>query len=82
MRIELGNEVVKVAYQEVERVFRDLSGRQREVLRMRFGIGGSNPLSQSAVASELGVSRSTVRVHELRGLEKIRHPYSRAARLG
>ncbi len=58
----------------VVRNFRHLSGRQREVLSALNGAYGSAPIGHSRLARDLGISRSSVRVHELR------HPYQTTPR--
>ncbi|MGC9394680.1 MAG: sigma-70 family RNA polymerase sigma factor [Anaerolineae bacterium] len=53
---------------------RVLSPRELEVLRRRFGFGGGEPQTLSAVAGDLEVSRERVRQIEQRALRKLRHP--------
>ena len=49
-----------------------LSPREREVIRLRYGLGGTVPLTQREIASTFGISRSYVSRIEKRALEKLR----------
>ena len=49
-----------------------LSPRESEIIRLRYGLGGSIPLTQREVASSFGISRSYVSRIEKRALEKLR----------
>ncbi len=51
---------------------RCLSGREREILAMRYGLGGKRPLAQREVAVKLGISRSYVSRIEKKALQKLR----------
>ena len=51
---------------------RALDEREQAVLRLRFGLDGSEPLAQREVGKELGISRSYVSRIESRALEKLR----------
>ncbi|MGH9023376.1 MAG: sigma-70 family RNA polymerase sigma factor [Acidimicrobiia bacterium] len=59
---------------EVERILAPLDEREREVVRLRFGIERGEPLQVAEVAKVLGISRESVRQHEARALAKLRHP--------
>ena len=48
-----------------------LTGREREVVQMRYGLGGRVPQTQRAVAQHCGISRSYVSRIEKRALEKL-----------
>ena len=41
-------------------VERELNGREAEVIRLRYGLGGGEPLTQREVAQHMGISRSYV----------------------
>ena len=60
----------KQALALVERV---LDERERQIIRMRYGLGGKAPLPQREVAALLGISRSYVSRLEKGALEKLRH---------
>lgn len=49
-----------------------LSARESEVIRLRYGLGGTVPLTQREVASMFGISRSYVSRIEKKALEKLR----------
>ena len=49
-----------------------LDGREAEVVRLRYGLGGQPPLPQREVASRIGISRSYVSRIEKKALEKLR----------
>ena len=49
-----------------------LDGREAEVIRLRYGLGGSTPLPQREVAQRIGISRSYVSRIEKKALEKLR----------
>ena len=50
----------------------DLPERERTVIRLRFGLGGEEPLTLEAVGRRLGLSREHVRQIEATGLKKLR----------
>ena len=49
-----------------------LDEREAEIIRLRYGIGGSAPLTQRETAKVCGISRSYVSRLEKRALEKLR----------
>lgn len=49
-----------------------LSSREREIIYMRYGLGGQSPLTQKEVACTLGISRSYVSRIEKKALGKLR----------
>jgi RNA polymerase sigma factor (sigma-70 family) len=49
-----------------------LAPREREILRMRFGLGGGEELSQSEIARKMGLSRERIRQIEQAALAKLR----------
>ena len=49
-----------------------LTEREREVVRLRYGLGGGAPRRQQDVAARLGISRSYVSRIEKKALEKLR----------
>ncbi len=51
-----------------------LNPREAEIIRLRYGLGGTVPLTQREVASSFGISRSYVSRIEKRALEKLRTP--------
>ena len=49
-----------------------LTPRESEIIRLRYGLGGTVPLTQREVAVSFGISRSYVSRIEKRALEKLR----------
>ena len=49
-----------------------LTAREAEIIRLRYGLGGTIPLTQREVAATFGISRSYVSRIEKRALEKLR----------
>lgn len=49
-----------------------LTRREAEVIRLRYGLGGTVPLTQREIAATFGISRSYISRIEKRALEKLR----------
>lgn len=64
----------------VHEVLDDLPEREREVVRMRFGLDDGQPRTLKDVAAALGVTRERIRQIEIKTLSKLRHP-QRSAQL-
>lgn len=54
-----------------------LTAREREIVCMRYGLGGYRPLPQRVVAKKLGISRSYVSRIEKKALQKLREEFER-----
>jgi RNA polymerase primary sigma factor len=50
----------------------DLPDREKEVVRMRFGLGGVTPMSLDAIGKVFNISRERVRQIELRAFKKLK----------
>ena len=50
--------------------------REREVLHLRYGMGGEKPLTQRETAKRLGISRSYVSRIEKKALERLKSEFS------
>lgn len=61
-------------------VRRVLSGREREIIVLRYGLSGRAPMTQREVAARLGISRSYVSRIEKGAIEKIREQLTRTVR--
>jgi RNA polymerase primary sigma factor len=55
----------------------DLPDREREVIRMRFGIGGMKPMSLDSIGKVLSVSRERVRQLEQHAFKKLKNILAR-----
>ncbi len=58
----------------VEAVLHDLPEREQEIVRMRFGLDGSQIRTLEEVGQELGVTRERIRQIEAKTLNKLRQP--------
>ena len=52
-----------------------LTARESEIIRLRYGLGGTVPLTQREIAASFGISRSYVSRIEKRALEKLRQEF-------
>jgi len=57
-----------------------LDDREQEIVRLRYGFDGNEPLSVAQVAVRIGLSRERIRQLEHRALAKLMHPSWRAVR--
>lgn len=53
----------------------ELTPREAEIIRLRYGLGGTVPLTQREVASSFGISRSYVSRIEKHALETLRRSF-------
>jgi RNA polymerase primary sigma factor len=60
------------AAKEVERALEPLSNREKEVLRLRYGLGTDREYTLEEIGKQLSVTRERVRQIESRALEKLR----------
>ena len=68
---------------EVERALAPLSDREKEVLRLRYGLGADREYTLEEIGKRLSVTRERVRQIESRALQKVRSARERdAAMLG
>ena len=61
----------------LKRIQNRLSGRERQVIILRYGIGGRNPMTQQQVCEILGISRSYVSRIETKALGILRENISK-----
>ena len=59
---------------EVERALVVLDGREREILRQRFGLDRNEPRTLDEIGKHLNLSRERIRQIEARAMCKLRHP--------
>jgi RNA polymerase primary sigma factor len=65
--------------EEVERAMRPLSEREREVLRLRYGLGFDRELTLEEIGRRLSITRERVRQIEAKAVAKMRARRGRAA---
>ena len=70
--------IQSVAYsmlkEKITEVFSTLKERERQVLRMRFGLHGETPRTLEELGKVFNLSRERVRQIEIKAIEKLRHP--------
>jgi RNA polymerase primary sigma factor len=66
--------------EQLEELLADLGEREREVLRLRFGLEDGHAHTLEDVGKRFGVTRERIRQIEAKALRKLRHP-SRSRRL-
>ena len=59
---------------QVERALSTLSEKEREILRLRFGIGRGSEQTLEEVGQRFAVTRERIRQIEAKALRKLRHP--------
>jgi RNA polymerase primary sigma factor len=63
--------------EDIERVLQTLTDREAKVVRMRFGLNSSRPMTLEEVGKKFGVTRERIRQIEAKALRKLRHPSMR-----
>jgi RNA polymerase nonessential primary-like sigma factor len=64
-------------HRDLQQLLTDLTSRERDVIRMRFGLGDGNPYSLAEIGRALDLSRERVRQIEAKALQKLRQPKRR-----
>ena len=59
----------------VDEVLGELTEREQEIVRMRFGLDGSQAKTLEEVGRDFGVTRERIRQIEAKTLAKLRHPH-------
>ncbi|MGI8775688.1 MAG: RNA polymerase sigma factor RpoD [Actinomycetota bacterium] len=70
----------KLLQEQLESVLLTLSDREKEVIRLRFGLVDGQPRTLEDVGKKFGVTRERIRQIESKTLSKLRHP-SRSQKL-
>jgi RNA polymerase sporulation-specific sigma factor len=60
----------------IEEAVKNLSRREREIIELRFGLGGRRELTQKETAEELGISQSYISRLEKRIIERLKKEIS------
>jgi RNA polymerase primary sigma factor len=60
--------------ERIESVLRSLSLREREVIKLRYGIGRDNGFTLEELGKKFKVTRERIRQIEIRALRKLKHP--------
>jgi len=71
---------VQLLREQLEDMLEDLTEREMEVLRLRFGLEDGHPYTLEEVGRRFGVTRERIRQIEAKALRKLRHP-SRSKKL-
>lgn len=66
----IGGEEMREAL--LQSIATELEPREKDIIAMRYGIGGAEPKTQREIAAERGISRSYVSRIEKKALEKLR----------
>ncbi len=66
--------LAKKLSEQARRVLTTLTPREEKILRMRFGIGEKQELTQKEVGEEFEVTAQTISRIEFKALRKLRHP--------
>ena len=73
-----GNALTIVSEQLREMIAKRLNQRERELLSLRYGLGGQRPHTQKEVADRLGISRSYVSRIEKKAISKLKLAFREA----
>ncbi len=60
--------------QRIEEILHTLSMREREVIKLRFGIGRDSTYTLEELGKKFNVTRERIRQIEIRALKKLQHP--------
>ena len=64
---------------QLEIVLKDLDTREHEIVRLYFGLDGSEPMTLEQIGHRMGVTRERIRQLKERAFSKLRHPSRREA---
>ncbi len=64
----------------LDNVLNELTDAEREIIKMRFGLNGSKPMSLQQIGEEFNLSKERIRQIEKKAIRRLRHP-SRSQKL-
>ena len=67
---------IRQLYENIDGV---LSRREKEIISLRYGLDGSNPVTQREIADMMGISRSYVSRIEKKALEKLKIEFDKTS---
>jgi RNA polymerase primary sigma factor len=62
--------------EEMRRRLEELPAREREIIRLRFGLGDEEPLTLAEIGERLGITRERARQIEIQAIQRMRNPQS------
>lgn len=70
-------------HRQLGAILNSLARREAEIIRLRYGLTGTSPLTLDQIGARLGVTRERIRQIERKTMAKLRHPcpHANAARL-
>ncbi len=80
MAVPADQATLKFLHEQLEEALDTLTDRERQVLRLRFGLADGRPHTLEEVGREFRVTRERIRQIEAKALRKLRHP-SRSKKL-
>jgi len=69
-----GNNTANLSSAEIKCLLPTLTFREREIIKLRFGIGGGHAYTRGEVGKRFKVTRERVRAIEEKALRKMCHP--------
>ena len=63
--------------EHLEKVLEGLDEREHEIVRLYFGLDGSEPMTLAQIGDRMGVTRERIRQLKVKALSRLRHPSHR-----
>lgn len=64
--------------EQLARALEQLDEREREILKLRYGLEDGHPRTLKDVSLKFNITRERVRQIEIKAIEKLKHPSRRA----